>query len=38
MTSEPNHREWELQDVENWHETEGSIGRRNKKLLFSQKD
>jgi hypothetical protein len=38
MASEPNHREWDLQDVENWYETEGSIGRKNKKVLFSQKD
>ncbi len=35
---EPNHREWDLQDVENWYETEGSVGRMHKKIRFSQKD
>jgi hypothetical protein len=34
----PNQREWDLQDVENWFETEGSVGRRHKKVLISQKD
>lgn len=24
--------------MENWYETEGSVGRRNKKILISQKD
>jgi hypothetical protein len=27
-----------LQDVKNWYETEGSIGRGNKKIVFSQED
>ncbi len=35
---EPNQRKWDLQDVENWYETEGSVGRMHKKILFSQKD
>jgi hypothetical protein len=35
---EPNLREWDLQDVENWYETEGSIGRRNKNIQLTQKD
>lgn len=35
---EPNPREWDLQDVENWFETEGSVGDRKKHIYFSQKD
>ena len=34
----PNRREWDLQDVENWFETEGSVGDRKKRIYFSQKD
>ena len=33
-----NVREWDLQDVENWYETEGSINKMNKRIHISQKD
>jgi hypothetical protein len=34
----PNSREWDLQDVKNSFETEGSVGDRKKHIYFSQKD
>ena len=35
---EPNPREWDLQDVENWYETECSISRKNRRVNLAQKE
>jgi hypothetical protein len=29
---------WDLQDVENWYETEGSISRKGRRVNFAQKE
>ncbi|MDV3277309.1 MAG: hypothetical protein LYZ69_02440 [Nitrososphaerales archaeon] len=36
--SEPNSREWDLRDVENWFETEGSVGRLHRRIVITQRD